>query len=196
MKNRRERSILDQKNRNLFLALIVGASSFLHFWGIQAELPYSGKWDEQFFVLPAVNIAASGSPDPGVIRHPGSTLIYPLSLIYRLEHVFHGGRFFAKARPEILVQFNKDPTRFHLIGRVVTVLFSLAALFLVYLLGAKFHSDRIAFLAVCLCAFNPTMIELSKEVRTDSVSVFFCTLSLLAILNLYRNPSNRNRLIA
>ncbi len=59
---------------------------------MERDLPFTPEIDEPLFVEPAVRIAASGYLNPGWFGNPGSTIIYPLAVLYRMWHtVAHSG---------------------------------------------------------------------------------------------------------
>jgi hypothetical protein len=122
------------------LLLIVGVSLFVHLRGLTHDLPAPGA-DEPYFVLPAARMAWKGDPDPHWFGHPGSTVIYPLALAYRVrEVVFHGAPPFGSA-PSLAARFRSDPTSFYEIGRVWVMLLSVATVPLLFFLGRRVFGD-------------------------------------------------------
>jgi 4-amino-4-deoxy-L-arabinose transferase-like glycosyltransferase len=155
--------------------------------GVQKALPLTPEADEPTFVTAAVRIAATGDLNPHWFGHPGATVIYPLALVYRL-----GQSLALLAANDLQAQFAADPARFYLTGRILSMVFELASLPLVYLVGRNAFGRLAALTGVWLTAVLPIAISHAQVVRTDSAGVFCTLLSLWLCLRLYRAPTLRN----
>ncbi|MBN1147949.1 MAG: glycosyltransferase family 39 protein [Anaerolineales bacterium] len=185
---------ISQSNWPLFVLLALSLA--IHVVGIRKDLPYLTHVDEYFFVTPAVSMAATGSLDPGWFGHPGSTVIYPLALVFRIQRWLAQAGVLDWGDLDLLAMFAANSTPFYLTGRVLTILYALMSLPLIYLLGLKAFSRRVGLIGAWLTLFYTLVIHLSQVVRTDSAATFFCLLSLWRILEVYERPTKVNHLWA
>jgi len=77
--------------------------------------------------------------------------------------------------------------------RTLSVLFALATVPTVYLLGRRLLSPRVGVIAAALLAVNAYEVRYAQEARSYSLMVFLCTLSSLFFVKLVENPSRKNR---
>jgi len=133
----------------LCLLGILAVSATGHLVGLQRDLP-SPEPDEPFFVLPAVQMAAHGSLDPHWFGHPGSPVIGPLALAYRVrEVVLHGAPLTGPA-PSVATRFRSDPESFYLMGRCWTVLLGVLGVGLVFAIGRRVFDDTVGLLGAAM----------------------------------------------
>ena len=174
---------------------IMVVSLGLECWAVTHDLPYPGV-DEPVFVRPAVHIASTGDLDPHWFGHPGSTTIYPLAGLYHVwDAVAHGGPVFS-TDPVLAHRFAASPGDFYLIGRLWSIVFAIAAIPLVFLLGRRCFSTAVGLAGAALWAVIPLAVSYGREVRTDSAGVFFALLSLLLIVRLLERATLRDQLVA
>jgi hypothetical protein len=173
---------------------IMAITLALHLWGIHRDLPYVTE-DPRWIVNPAIRIAASGDLNPREFAYPGSTLIYPLAAVYRAWYaVGHAGSWW-HPDPGLRRSFAAHAAEFYLLGRLLTVVYALFSVPLVYALGRQTVGERAALIGALLAALYPTEL-FAKQVRTDSASLFFALLGLWACLRLYRRPTTGNQIVA
>ncbi|MFI5046167.1 MAG: glycosyltransferase [Acidimicrobiia bacterium] len=166
-----------------------------HLWGLTRDLPIPDV-DERYFVTPAAYIAASGDLNPHWFGHPGSTVIYPLALAYRVrEVVFHGAPL-TGAAPSIAARFRSDDATFYLMGRLWSMAFSLAALPLIFVIGRRVFGDVVGFLATALWVAVPLAVQYGRITRTDSVALFFALLTIWLCLRTLERPSTARLALA
>jgi 4-amino-4-deoxy-L-arabinose transferase-like glycosyltransferase len=176
------------RTRVLALATIVVASLGLHLWGITHDLPMPAV-DEKYFVPPATYIAASGDLNPHWFGHPGSTVIYPLALAFRLREVlFHGAPVIGRA-PSIAARLQSDPGSFYLMGRLWAMLLSLAALPLLFAIGRRAFGELVGLLATASWVVVPLAVEYGRITRTDSVALFFALATIYLSIRALERPS-------
>src|SRR5271156_5740022 len=100
-----------------------------------------------------------------------------MSLYYFLLHVwlhFGGSEFFVRS---------------------LSVLFSVASIPVIYLLGRRLFDLRVGLVAAALLALNAYHVQYSQDARSYSLMVFLCLLSSLYFLKCLDIPSRRNRII-
>lgn len=175
------------------LAGVLACTLFLHLWGIRHDLPYIT--DDPAFVSAAGRVATSASPNPRWFGHPGSTLIYPLAAIFRIWKVALYGGALLPPDPQLQALLDSSPAEFHLLGRVLGVVYALLSVLLVYRVGRIAFGEETAVIGSLLAALCPTEI-FDKMVRTDSASLLFCLLALWCCLRLAAQPSAKNQILA
>jgi mannosyltransferase len=77
--------------------------------------------------------------------------------------------------------------------RSLSVLFGVAAIPAIYLLGRRLFDSRIALTVAALLCVNSYHVHYSQEARSYSLTVFLCILSSLYFLKLLEVPSRGNR---
>jgi mannosyltransferase len=77
--------------------------------------------------------------------------------------------------------------------RSLSVLFGVAAVPALYLLGRRLFGSRIALTAGALLCVNSYHVRYSQEARSYALTVFLCILSSLYLLKILEVPSRRNR---
>jgi uncharacterized membrane protein len=78
--------------------------------------------------------------------------------------------------------------------RGLSVVFALATLPALYLLGRRLFNPRVGLIAAALLAVNAYHIRYSQEARTYTLMIFLCVLSSLYFLKCLEKPSRGNRL--
>ena len=165
------------------LCAIVALSGVFHLWGIRRNLPVIPQMDEVLLYEPAIRIASTGDLNPHWFGYPGSTVIYPTALAaYVWKAVVHGG---GSQWPTILQQSGFDLV---LIGRLVSVAYSLAAFVVLFLLGCTVFGTSTALAGTLLAALCPTTVDYAQQLRTDAPAMFFGLLHLHLCLRLFRRP--------
>jgi mannosyltransferase len=78
--------------------------------------------------------------------------------------------------------------------RLLSVLFAIASIPVIYLLGRRLFGSRVGLIAAALLAVNAYHVQYSQDARSYSLMVFFCLLSSLHFLKCLSDPSRRNRI--
>ena len=170
--------------------MIVAVSCGIHAFNLRTDLP-TPEPDEPWFVLPAVQMATNGDPNPHWFGHPGSTVIVPLAAAFRASDiVLHNGPVFGPA-PLLASRFRADPTPFYLLARIWSAAFGVGAVVLVFLLGRKVFGRWQGLAGAAVWALVPIGIQWGRVARTDSVGLFFALLTLLLAVRALERPSTR-----
>jgi hypothetical protein len=172
---------------------ILAVALVFHLWGIERDLPY--VTDDPTFVDAAVTIAASNNLNPRWFGHPGSTVIYPLAFAYRVWDTARYDGSLVHGDANLKATVRNHGAEFHLLGRLLTVVYAVLSIPLVYLIGRCAFTEQVAVAAALLSAVYPTAV-FDKVVRTDGASLFFGLLGLWLCLRLFERPSVRNQLLA
>ena len=77
--------------------------------------------------------------------------------------------------------------------RSLSVLFAIASVPAIYLLGRRLFDSRVGLIAAALLAVNAYHVQYSQEARAYSLMVLLCLLSSLCFLQCLAEPSRRNR---
>jgi hypothetical protein len=192
--------------------------------GIDNDLPYYAKHDESFFIKPAVKMALVNDYNPDWFGHPGSTLIYPLGLVYKGYMAICCGLYpwqkndvFADAfsRPPRLLstrqeaidqkpttgfettdEFQTVAAQFYRIGRRLNLFIFLIGILLTYWLGKTIWNTEIGLSSAWFLAVTPFLIEKVQVVRTDHAGLVFYLLGLMACCRLATKQSFKDYAIA
>jgi mannosyltransferase len=147
------------------LALIAGLAAVLRFHSLAAK---SFWFDEGVSVAIArldwYNFARI------LWRREANMSLYYLLLHYWLH--FGGSEFFVRA---------------------LSVLFAVASIPAIYLLGRRLFDSRVGLIAAALLAVNAYHVQYSQEARSYSLMVLLCLLSSSYFLKCLIEPSRRNR---
>ena len=138
--------------------------------------------DESLFVLISFDMVDRGSANPGWFGHPGTTLIYALTLLHGL--VFWVGRLFGEFAdlPAFGRAIYTNPTLAFLPGRVLVYLTGLVGVAITFLVGRKLGHSRIGMMAAAILLCSPLHAELARLIRTDIPASLFMMLATLASL--------------
>ncbi|MBK7199603.1 MAG: glycosyltransferase family 39 protein [Anaerolineae bacterium] len=184
-----------QRAGALWAVLIVAFG--LRVYGFWFGLPYVLTGDgENAFIVPAVRMVVGGDLNPHWFGHPGSTVIYPLALLYGLIYVagHAAGQFDQPAALQALL--TSDPTLFYATARLLSIAWAVATVALVWLLGKRLGGHRLGLLAALCLAVNPMHREWTTWARSDAPAAFFVTLGIYAAIRFADHPSRRWALIA
>ena len=77
--------------------------------------------------------------------------------------------------------------------RALSVLFAIASVPAIYLLGRRLFDSQVGLTAAALLAVNAYHVQYSQDARSYSLMVFLCLLSSLYFLKSLTDPSARNR---
>lgn len=181
----------------LHLILLLLTAFALLVAGLQRTLPLLPDPDEATFAEAAVRIAATGNLDPGFYGHPGSTLIYPLAVAYRIWHALSAHGRLLHADPLLIDHYWRNFDEYYLLGRLLSVGAGVVALALLVLVGRRaWGAWRVGLAAGWLLALNPVIVYYAKMVRTDTVGMAFGLLAVYLALRILEFPTWREHLLA
>jgi 4-amino-4-deoxy-L-arabinose transferase-like glycosyltransferase len=178
------------------LVLIIFLAIFTYLWGIERNLPYTREVDEDQYVERAVKMAATGDLNPGWFGNPGSTVIYPLAFMYRFSNAIITQSSPFRNDPDLLKRFEVSFWQFYLMGRLLTVTYSVLSIPLIYLIGKRFSNSWVGLGGAFLFVLYVPVVYYTKMVRTDSSALFFGLLSLWLCLKVLERPNALNQFLA
>lgn len=192
---------LSWKNIALFLILV---SAFgIRLIGIDFGLPYLYHPDEPKTIQIAQNIFTTGDLNPHYYSYP-SLFIYLNALAY-IPYYFYGtikGEFSTPNDiPGITVLTmgvgEADQSSVVLLGRLLTVTFSVLSMFLVYLIGVEVSSKkRIGILSALFLALSPVSVSTSRYITPDAFVTFWILFTTLFCIRINQNGEIRDYLLA
>lgn len=176
----------------LLLALLLRAAALPS--GLPDVNRYFFDTDEMGFLDVAMSMGG-GDLNPRYYQHPS---LLPYLLLVAFGAFFFVGRLAGVFRsPADFAAFywaNKAP--FHLIGRSLVVVFGVASVYLVYLIGRRAYGSRVGLLGALFLALAPLHVGYSQIIKTDVPSLFFGLLAVLFSLTLLTDHLRRGALLS
>jgi hypothetical protein len=170
----------------LALAGVLAGALGLRLWGVAQGLPYVYNSDENdHFVPHAIRMFEEGL-NPGYFANPPA-LTYLLHAIYAVW--FGGGRAALKA-------YELHPTEVYVIARVAVALVGTAAVWLLYLVGARLLGRAVGLLAAALQAVAFLPVFYAHLALNDVPTLAPLTLSLLGTAGVLRKGRRCDYLLA
>lgn len=183
--------------RHLLLIAVILFFTMTLLWRIEKDLPFAADSDESTFVTSAARIATSGDLNPRFFGTPGSTTIYPLALMFHSWHALRYEGTLFRPDSNLGFRFGDSPSEFYLIGRLLSVAYSVATIIWIYIIGeCAFGSKTVGLISGCLAMLYPVTVSYSQWVRTDTSALFFSMLALWLCLLVYDSPTVKLQLLA
>jgi 4-amino-4-deoxy-L-arabinose transferase-like glycosyltransferase len=189
-------------SRWLLTGVLVLALCF-RLWGIDFGLPYLYHPDEPGIVGRAQRMFKTGDLHPHWFLY--SSLVFYIHALSYAPYFFLGswmGVFRVPTDvpfPNVIVLgcgVTPMPTTF-LLGRLLTTVFGLGAVFLAYLIGWQLFDNRhVGLLAALMLAISPTNVGHSQFITPDTLLVFFLLLSVLGTVRVLREGQGRDYTLA
>jgi len=180
--------------KHFWLLALLLVAFFVRVFGIIHDLPFTYFGDEEHFINRSVAFG-SGDLNPHWFHKP-AWYMYLLFFEYGMYFLIGNLLGWFSSVEEFTLHYFSDMEPFLLIGRMTTVLFSLATIYLTYHIG-KIHENRrvglIAglFLALCVGNFLSSIV-----VKADVPATFFAMLSLFFIFRMYEQGKRPDYLLA
>ncbi len=168
-------------NRLFLLAIILG-TILLRVNGIGFGLPDYTQTDEHLFIEPVVRMIDSGSLNPGWFGHPGSSLMYTLTIPIYIYYAYSPS--YTQLPEDITLHslYESDPTQIFLIARILLLIISITTVYLTYLIGKRLFNENIGLMACIILAISPMHIENTRYVRTDITATMLTLLSIMLLI--------------
>ncbi|HEY5286376.1 MAG TPA: glycosyltransferase family 39 protein [Solirubrobacteraceae bacterium] len=168
------------------LALVLCAALGLRLWGTKEGLPYVYNIDEAgHFVPKAVTMFSHGLNPRYFVNPPALTYV----LHFVLDAWFGGAH-------GVRSEYARDPGEVFLVGRVSVALLGTAAVWMLYLLGARLLGRRIGLLAAAIEAVAFLPVSYGHLALNDAVTVLPLTLSLFGSAGVMRYGRKRDYALA
>ncbi|HEY0516462.1 MAG TPA: glycosyltransferase family 39 protein [Solirubrobacteraceae bacterium] len=169
------------------LALILGGGLALRLWGVRQGLPFVYNIDEaDHFVPHAVAMFTAGTLNPHYFANPPA-FTYLLHAVFALWYGGAHGAEHALAR---------DPAGVYTLARVTAALLGTAALWLLYLVGARLWGRAAGLLAAAIEAVAFLPVFYAHLAVNDVPTLAPLTLSLLGSAGVLRKGRLRDHVLA
>lgn len=171
----------------------------LRLWGLNFGLPYMYHPDEPRYVISAQRLFQTHNLDPNSLPDiASSSFIYVLNALAYIPYYLMGKLFGLFNNPTdipaptMLVMgtgFITRPSVF-LLGRWLTLSFSLANVLLTFIIGREWLDSKTAgFLAALFLAISPSHVSHSRYITPDTFTVFFSLLFFWLTIRLAQKES-------
>jgi hypothetical protein len=168
------------------LAIVLAGGLALRLWGAQQGLPYAFNADEaDHFVPRAVHMFGHGLNPHYFANPPGFT--YVLHYLFALAY---GGT------TGVRHAFALHPADLYTLARIAAALLGVAALWLLYAIGARLFSRAVGLLAAAIEAVAFLPVFYAHLALNDAPTLAPLTLSLLGTAGVLRNGRKRDYLLA
>ncbi len=168
--------------------LVIGAA--LRLAALRFELPAVYHPDEDALVMPAMNIIKTGDWDPLRMDY-GSLVIYLQTPVMALVYLLSARNgFIASPVDLVIMERGAFPGIFPhpeyvLAGRLLSAVFGIALIVLVYMLGTRLGGWRLGLIAATLAALTPDLVVHSHYATADMIMVTLTVLALYLIVRAY-----------
>jgi 4-amino-4-deoxy-L-arabinose transferase-like glycosyltransferase len=185
----------------LAIVLLVGLS--VRLWGLSYDLPYIYHPDEPLSLSIIQPIFKTGDLNPHFFEYP--SLFYYLNAAAYIPYYLVGktlGVFAHRADILAPVSLTMGVTRAQMpstiiMGRMITVIFGVGCIILVYFIGKQLLGKAIVGLfAALLSAITLPNVNLSRFISPDTFVVFFALAAFLASVLIYQQGKTRWYVIA
>lgn len=173
---------LTSMREKIFIVLIVLAGAYLRLnnlgWGLPEVFEEATPWRQ------ALEMWGGGT---GSLDFNPHFFNYPAFSFYiqwvGQAFVYLAGRATGEfsSIQQLQMQVESDPGRFILVGRLITTLFGIATIYLVYRIGRDIFSPVVGLAAALFLAFNFSHIRRGQFIATDVPLLFFVLLAFIPI---------------
>ncbi len=190
------RSFASRRAEILLLLIVVGLAFGLRFYHINYDLPFVYDQDEPMFVSHTLSMLKNRDLNPHWFGPPASTTMYLLAVLY--SGIFLGGRTVGifRSTEDFRNLFYSDPSIFYLSGRIVSAIFGVASIWLLYKIGKRLFGSPAGLLAATALALSPLHIILSQQVRMDIQMVFLLLVAFWYCLDILERQDWKSYLLA
>jgi 4-amino-4-deoxy-L-arabinose transferase-like glycosyltransferase len=169
------------------LAAVLLGGLGLRLWGVQQGLPYAYNTDEaDHFVPHAVRMFEEGTLNPHYFSNPPA-FTYVLHYLFALAYGGRGG---------VLHAFALHPQELYTLARVAAAVLGVAALWLLYGVGARLFNRGVGLLAAAIEAVAFLPVFYAHLALNDVPTLAPLSLSLLGTAGILRSGRRRDYLLA
>ena len=173
------------KLTTLLMLLLLALALFLRLYGLSWDGGYLFHPDERQILIVTDEISFPWPPDWSSLLTPKSPwnpkfFAYGALPIYLLRICADvAGQFDAE-----FAMLNAS----YLVGRVLSTLFDVGTIYLIYRLGRKLYDERVGLLAATLVTLTVLHIQLAHFYAVDTVLAFFVVLTVLLATSVVQRP--------
>lgn len=180
----------------ILVGVIVAIALWIHLWGVRGDLPWAYESDEGEFAVLAIRMATFGDPNPNWFGHPGSTFLYPLAATFHVGNALEAGLPLWKVDPGLAARVGGNPGKYFLLARLLSVLYAVASLPLVYGIARRAFDPAVGVIATWIALLSPMALTHAQMIRTDSAGLFFGLLALWLVLRVLDEPTTGTHVAA
>lgn len=178
-----------------YLLLIIGAAFVLRFVGIWYGLPSLYNPGEPGNVMQALSYGVQKSLQPTQFAYP-TLYSYGLVAVYGIYFIF-GWMFGVFSNIlDFGASYFLNPTGLFLTGRFLSVLLGILAVWVVYKIGRRFFSEKIALLSGLLITLAFIHVKYSHWIFPEAAVILMSALAVYFILRFHETPSLKTNVIA
>ena len=175
-------SKLNKLFNRYFIYVVLIFAAVLRFWELKIGLPYHYVTDEDFFINIPMNMLATGDLNPHWFGHPGSFIMYILLAVFAIYFVIALLFGFEGSTADFELYFTQNQTLFYMTGRILMVICSLIAIYLVFQICKRCFNAKIGLIASWCLAISPLFIEFSRYNRSDIVATMLVLFSIYFLI--------------
>jgi 4-amino-4-deoxy-L-arabinose transferase-like glycosyltransferase len=174
----------------VFLLAIFGVALAVRLWGISHDLPYNYYPDERHFVNRALAFG-SGDLNPHWFHKPA---LYMYILFFEYGMYYAIGRIFGwfVSVDDFARHYFIDPSAFFLLGRMTTVIFAIATVYVTYIIGRNYYNRRVGLIAALFLAITFGHVRSSHFVLADVPATFFTVLAFCFLMRVVDRGATRD----
>ena len=166
----------------LTIGMITCAAFIMRFKGIWFGYPLTIHPDEYVIVNSALNIVKTHDLHPHTFNYP-SLNIYLQAIAYSLLQIYNYVLGHSIS--------NIAKIDYYLLGRTVTVLLSVATVYITYEMGKRLFNEIIGILAAFFVCMANLHLSNSYAITVDSPVAFWSSLSMLMAIQIYNNGEKK-----
>ncbi|MFH1540808.1 MAG: glycosyltransferase family 39 protein [Elusimicrobiota bacterium] len=176
--------------------IILLVSAIIRLWGINFAFPLRYAHIDESVVIFYTTRFFTGDFNPNPFFDYPTLYLYLLFFCYFL--FFCGGFIFGKFEVihNFIVFCNTNAVPFVLIGRLLTVVFSVTTIYLTYLFAKKLFDKKTGLIAALFLSLSWQHILSSHYATTDIAATFFSLLSIYFIWDIYTKNDLKAYLLA
>jgi len=196
MKTTSAPAALSTRNEYLIVFLILIVAIVVRLYSINYDLPFVYDQDEPMFVQHALSMLKNRDPNPHWFGPPAGTTMYLLALVY--GGIYGVGRVIGtfQSAEDFRNLYYSNPTVFYLAGRIISAIFGVAMIWLVYKLGRRLFGPAAGLIAAGVLTLSPIHLLLSQQVRMDMQMTFLIVLAFWFCLNILERQDWTGYLLA
>jgi hypothetical protein len=178
----------------LLLILLIGGG--LRLYRLEYGLPYLYDPDEPLFVNSAIHILRERDLNPHFFGPPATTTIYMLTILY--GGIFATGRLMGDFNgvSDFVELYRVDPTILYYSGRLISALFGIATILLVFIIARRIFNKKTAYIAALLIGISPVHVQYSQLVRMDVQLTVFLLVACWFSLEIIQKAALKDYLLS
>ncbi len=191
------------KRANMIIISILLGAAGLRLWGAFSDLPNIFHPDESRYVSMIQRIFKTGDLNPYFFNYP-SMFLYINAIFYipyynvgKLIGLFNSPEDIQEPINLIMGTSLSHSPGSIILGRSVTILFAVLAIFLIYMIGRRLtHQPWVGIIAAFLMTFSPVNVINSRFITPDIFVVFWGLMTLLASVLIFQEGKTWHYILA